>query len=94
MTTPHERARALVWAGGFLIELAHDESLPVAVRQRAVMIARHFPTASEVMLGARFSERESGRPLESVRVGDGNAWIADCSLGPLTYATRLPWPEE
>lgn len=31
MTTPHERARALVWAGGFLIELAHDESLPIAV---------------------------------------------------------------
>lgn len=94
MTTPHEQARSLVWAGGFLIELAHDKSLPIAVRQRAVMIARHFPTASEVILGARLSETESQRPAGSVRVGESAEWIADCPLGPLTFATRLPWPED
>lgn len=44
MTTPDERTRALVWAGGFLIELARDRSLSLDVRRRAVVIARHFPT--------------------------------------------------
>lgn len=28
MTMPDERTRALLWAGGFLIELARDNSLP------------------------------------------------------------------
>ena len=31
-------------AGGFLIEIARDESLPLAVRRQAVVIARHFLT--------------------------------------------------
>jgi hypothetical protein len=53
MTMPHERTRALLWAGGFLIELARDESLPIAVRQRAVAIARHFPTIEDVSHMAR-----------------------------------------
>lgn len=44
MTMPHKRSRAIVWAGGFLIELAKDESLPLTIRQTAVQIARHFPT--------------------------------------------------
>jgi hypothetical protein len=41
MTTLSERARSLVWAGAFLVELAKDESLPIAVRRTAVVIARH-----------------------------------------------------
>src|SRR3546814_5792017 len=44
MTMPHERTRALVWAGGFLVDLAHNKKLPVEVRRSAVVIARHFPT--------------------------------------------------
>ena len=48
MTIPHERTRAMLWAGGFLIELARDTSLPIAVRRRAVVIARHFPTIEDV----------------------------------------------
>src|SRR5690606_10984757 len=71
MTTSHEQARALVWAGGFLIELANDNSLPLAVRQRAVMIARHFPTASEVMLGRRLSERGLEHPQATTRGEEG-----------------------
>ena len=52
MTMPHERIRALLWAGGFFIELARDESLPLEVRQRAVAIARHFPTVENIGLMA------------------------------------------
>lgn len=36
MTLPDERTKALVWAGGFLIELARDKSLLLRARQRAV----------------------------------------------------------
>ena len=54
MTIPHERTRAMLWAGGFLIELARDTSLPIAVRRRAVVIARHFPTIEDVSTMALF----------------------------------------
>lgn len=94
MSTPREQARAVVWAGGFLIELASDDSLPLAVRQRAVMIARHFPTVSEVLLGRRLSERQLEPPQPSTGGEVEDDWIADCPLGPLTYATRLPWPDK
>ncbi len=53
MTMPRERTRALLWAGGFLVELAGYESLPLALRQRAVEIARHFPTIESVSHMAR-----------------------------------------
>jgi hypothetical protein len=39
MTTPNERSRALVWAGGFLIEIARDKRLPLDIRRRAIAIA-------------------------------------------------------
>lgn len=48
MTMQDERTRALVWAGGFLVELARNDSLPLNVRRRAVVIARHFPTIEDV----------------------------------------------
>ncbi|WP_447584943.1 BPSL0761 family protein [Pseudoxanthomonas mexicana] len=38
MTMPDERTRALLWAGGFLIELARDDSLPLSIRRRALVI--------------------------------------------------------
>ena len=31
MTMPDERSRALILAGGFLIELARNETLPLAI---------------------------------------------------------------
>lgn len=46
MTLPDERTRALIWAGGFLIELALDESLSLRFRPQAVVIARHFDAPS------------------------------------------------
>lgn len=93
MTTPHERARALIWAGGFLIEIARDETLPVTVRQRAVAIARHFPTDSEVLLAAASSESGVALGLELARPKDGDDWEASCPHGPLSYSTKLDWPQ-
>lgn len=91
MTMPNERSRALVWAGGFLIELARDKSLPLAIRQNAVQIARHFPTIEQV------SSMANPGPLTGVGLEDPDAhpeWADDCRLGPLRYSTRLSWPEE
>lgn len=94
MTMPDERASALVWAGGFLVELARDATLPLRVRQRAVQIARHFPTAGEVMLAVAVTESGMGVGLELGQADDGRDWRADCPHGPLTMFTRLEWPEE
>ena len=92
MTLPDERTRALIWAGGFLIELARDESLPLSVRQQAVMIARHFPTYEDVSNMAMFRHSSGlGMGLEdptAVDMADG------CPQGTLLTSTRLAWPEE
>lgn len=88
MTMPDERTRALLWAGGFLVELALDESLPLDVRQRAVAIARHFPTYEDVSSMAR-SLSELGTDL----VDPAAVEMADaCPLGLLRQSTRLTWP--
>ena len=91
MTLPDERTRALIWAGGFLIELARDESLPLSVRQQAVTIARHFPTYEDVSNMAMFRHSSGlGIGLED----PGTVDLADgCPQGPLWRSTRLAWPE-
>lgn len=90
MTTPSERARALVWAGAFLVELAKDETLPIAVRRTAVVIARHFPTTLDIphMRSAPYSmvEMQSSEELDE--------WLKDFPRGPLLDSTKLTWPEE
>jgi len=91
MTMPHERTRALLWAGGFLIEMARDESFPIAVRQRAVAIARHFPTVEDVSHMARYP---SGIGVGLEMPSETAGWVEGCPLGPLRYSTRLAWPEE
>lgn len=93
MTTPNERARSLIQAGGFLIELANDKSLPLAVRRNAVAIARHFPTAHDVSFAASHSP-SFGLGLELESPGDIAAWAKDYPLGLLHEPMRLPWPEE
>ena len=60
MTTSDERTRAMVWAGAFLVELARSPELPLAVRQRAVWIARHFPTVEDVRMMAVFRYEPTG----------------------------------
>ncbi|HEY4093581.1 MAG TPA: BPSL0761 family protein [Luteibacter sp.] len=92
MTTPSERARALVWAGGLLVELAQDKRLPVDVRNSAIAIARHFPTVRDVSLAGLHSVALS---LEVQSSGDIAAWSAEYPLGLLRESTHLlPRQEE
>jgi hypothetical protein len=93
MSTPKERSRALVWAGGFLIEIARDQRLPLEVRQRAVSIARHFPTV-ELVAGTSRRLSSPQQTDSSVDARFDLAWLQDLEHGPLTEATRLAWPTE
>jgi hypothetical protein len=93
MTTPAERTRALLWAGGFLIELARDKRLPVDVRRKAVIIARHFPTVGDVASMAMF-RHPSGLGVGLVPPQEARPWMEDCKFGPLKYSTRLEFPKE
>jgi len=92
MTMPHERTRALLWAGGFLIELARDESLPLAVRQQAVAIARHFQTIEQVACMAKL-RHPLGLGVGLAAQEEAGPWNEELRFGPLTYFTRLVWPE-
>ena len=96
MTLPDERTRALVWAGGFLIELARDKSLPLRVRQRAVWIARHFPTVEQISLMAAVI-LPSGVTLglaDPKELDEEPVLSKEFKWGLLSYSTRLAWPEE
>lgn len=94
MTMPDERTRALIWAGGFLIELARDKTLPLSIRQRAVVIARHFPSIEDVSFMA-FDQHPMG--LGGVGLSDpyeDPSCAKDGRFGPLRHSTRLAWPTE
>lgn len=93
MTMPVERTRALLLAGGFLIELARDKRLPVDVRRSAVIIARHFPTIEEVALMAAFRHEPSGLGVGLAAPEETPHWTDDCQFGPLRYSTRLELPD-
>lgn len=93
MTMPDERTRALLWAGGFLIELARNKSLPLAIRQQAVTIARHFPTIEDVSSMALF-RHSSGLGLGLAAPNEVPLRAEECRFGPLRQSTRLAWPEE
>ena len=91
MTLPDERTRALLQAGSFLIQLAQDDSLPVGVRRRAIVIARHFPTIEDVSHMAMFRHSSGfGIGLASPRETE---WADGCPSGPLRYSTKFDWPE-
>lgn len=93
MTIPVERTRALLWAGGFLIELARDKRLPVDVRRSAVVIARHFPTIEGIAHMARFRHEPSGLAVGLAGPQETPSWVEDCKFGSLRYSTRLKLPE-
>ena len=93
MTMPDERTRSLLWAGGFLIEIARDRRLPVDVRQSAVIIARHFPTVEDIASMAMF-RHPSGLGVGLVPPQEAGPWAEDCKFGPLVYSTRLEFPKE
>lgn len=92
MTMPDERTRALLWAGGFLIELARDRRLPLDVRRSAIAIARHFPTIEDVASMAMF-RHPTGLGVGLAMPSETTGW-AEGPLGPLRYSTRLKWPEQ
>lgn len=93
MTMPDERTRALLWAGGFLIELARDDSLPLSIRRRAVVIARHFPTIEDISAMAQ-SRQPSGMSMSMASPDETSSWAEDCRHGPLRHSTHLAWPRD
>lgn len=93
MTMPDERTRALLWAGGFLVELARNDSLPLEVRRRAVIIARHFPTIEDVSTMALF-RHSSELGMGLTEPNEISSWAGDCRYGPLRHRTQLAWPSD
>jgi hypothetical protein len=93
MTMPDERTRALVWGGGFLIEIARDSSLPAELRRRAVAISRHFPTVEQIEALYMAGRASSIEPWV-VAPKAHPEWAEACPHGPLTFGTRLGLPEE
>lgn len=90
MTTPSERARSLVWAGAFLVELNKDQTLPLGIRRTAAVIARHFPTTLDI-------KRMASAPVPDVEMGSSAEladWLKDYPQGALLDSTRLRIPEE
>lgn len=92
MTMPSERTRALIWAGGLLIDLARDRTLPVSIRRRAVVIARHFPTVEDVELMADDTPTVLLGPMLGAVEEE---WKHESgSHGPLRHVTRFGWPDD
>lgn len=92
MSTPEERARALVWAGDFLIQVSRDRSLPLDLRRQATVIARHFPTI-EVIRQLPIQEGFLAPGAGHMSQGELETLCRDLKHGPLTYSTRLRWPD-
>lgn len=92
MSTPDERARALVWAGGFLIQISRNRSLPLSLRRQATVIARHFPTIEVIR---RLASRDDlfGPVVGPLNQSDLEKLCSELEHGPLTDRTRLRWPE-
>ena len=63
MTMPHERLRALQWAGELLRELVYCHSkhqtlwggeVPLELRRQAMVILRHYPEDRELLQAANW----------------------------------------
>lgn len=93
MTMPDERTRALLWAGGFFIDIAQDESLPLALRRRAVTISRHFPTIEDVAWIVE-SLRDSVLSIGLASPENALPEEGDWCFTVLRHSTRLGWPGE
>lgn len=53
MTTPHERTRAVVQTKSFLEELLSAPALPDLMRRQALVLLRHYPGMSELVLASK-----------------------------------------
>ena len=97
MTTPSERARSLVWAGAFLVELNKDQTLPLGIRRNAAVIARHFPTTLDIkrMASAPFPDVEMGSSAELADWLNGIARpvaVIDCTSASAPFLKKLSGP--
>ena len=82
-----------MWAGGFLIDIAQDESLPLHLRRRATVIARHFPTIEDVdwiVESLRDSVLSIGMASSEIALPEED----DRDFTPLRHSARLKWPRE
>ena len=93
MTTAVERTRALLWGGAFLMEVAWDKSLPLAVRRQAAAIARHFPTIEDVESMAR-TQRSDPWGVDLAPPEEISPETEIGKFGPLKWSTRVGWPQE
>lgn len=94
MTTSDERTRAMIWAGAFLVELAKSSELPLAVRQRAVWVARHFPTIEDIGTMAAFRHEPTGLGMGLDPPDSVAELLKSFPRGALYRSTRLEWPNE
>jgi hypothetical protein len=62
MTMPHERTRALRWAGEFLQEVLSLGELSEARRREVIAILRHYPTSREIEHRARCGDNSTIGP--------------------------------
>ncbi len=62
MTRPHERTRALRWAGDFLHELSQAPGTSPEHRERIELILRHYPSDVTLALQARM-DAQGGDPF-------------------------------
>lgn len=91
MTMPDERTRAVLWAGGLLVQLNGDRRVPMEICQAATHIARHFPTRNDVAGASRLKLLgEYGSLFAHPR--DCAGWEDSCPMRPLAEGNRLRWP--
>jgi hypothetical protein len=60
MTMPHERTRALLFGGEFLIDLRESNGLSIETQATVEVILRHYPSASEIRAWAEEYEQTFG----------------------------------
>jgi hypothetical protein len=74
------------------VELARDDGLPLDLRRRAVMIARHFPTVEDISSMALVRDSSGLSPgLSSPH--EVQDWDKSLRFGPLKYSTLQARPE-
>ena len=83
MTMPHERTRALRWAGEFLREVMESPECPPALKHQAYMILRHYPEPHSIAHEARYSgHARQGVPWLGPEDPPTTPGVRDTTAGP------------
>jgi len=67
MTVPNERTRAVQYAHEFLKDLLYRDitpRVPKAIRERARMVLRHFPSSCDLKVASEKAPDTFGEPYE------------------------------